>query len=95
MGYGWKWEKWNKGKEEGRNIIISKDVGVDNFRWCSYCRTLLFFLFFSLRYEMRKEKNFHFFCIISSIHYLLLEIWLREKQVRYRERLLFATCMAQ
>ena len=61
MGYGWKWEKWNKGKEEGRNIIISKDVGVDNFRWCSYCRTLLFFLFFSLRYmKWGKKKIFTF-----------------------------------
>ena len=41
--------------------------------------------FLTTLYEMRKEKNFHFFCIISFIHYLLLEIWLREKQARYRD----------
>lgn len=28
---------------------------------------------------MRKEKNFTFFCIISSLCFLLLETWLREK----------------
>ena len=93
---GWKWEKWNKGKEAGRNIINSKDAGVDNFWWwCSYCRTLLFFSFFS-HYVMKWGKK----KISLFLHYFVPPFsfardMVTGKRVKISGTMEFATCMAQ